>query len=88
VENLSRSDYRTHSPLVFPNIRKGHPRVWLVTGYTEVAIQESPGLPIAEFGIYFVQPSVITLKPAMHDQRKTGQRRWPGTELFYPAASC
>jgi hypothetical protein len=31
--------------------------------------------------------SVVTLKPANGGQGKTGQRRWPGTSLFYPADS-
>jgi len=32
--------------------------------------------------------SGVTLKPANGGQGKTGQRKWPGTKLFYPAASC
>ena len=32
--------------------------------------------------------SVVTPKPANGGQGKTGQRKWPGTRLFYPAASC
>ena len=32
--------------------------------------------------------SVVTLKPANGGQGKTGQRKGPGTKLFYPAASC
>ena len=31
-------------------------------------------------------PSVVTLKAAKQGQRKTGQRKWPRTELFYLAA--
>jgi len=31
--------------------------------------------------------SVVTLKPANGGQGKTGQRKRPGTKLFYPAAS-
>ena len=32
-------------------------------------------------------PSRVTLKPANGGQGKTGQRKWLGTQLFYPAAS-
>lgn len=32
--------------------------------------------------------SVVTPKPANGGQGKTGQRKWPETKLFYPAASC
>ena len=32
--------------------------------------------------------SGVTLKPANGGQGKTGQRKWPGTKLFYPTASC
>ncbi len=32
--------------------------------------------------------SVVTPKPANGGQGKTGQRKRPGTQLFYPAASC
>ncbi len=32
--------------------------------------------------------SVVTPKPANGGQGKTGQRKGPGTKLFYPAASC
>jgi hypothetical protein len=35
-----------------------------------------------------VGPSGVTLKPTNGGQGKTGQRKWPGTKLFYPAASC
>ena len=35
-----------------------------------------------------VKPSGVTSKPANGGQGKTGQRKWPGTKLFYPAASC
>jgi hypothetical protein len=31
--------------------------------------------------------SVVTLKPANGGQGKTSQRKWPRTQLFYPAAS-
>jgi hypothetical protein len=34
------------------------------------------------------QPSVVTPKPANGGQGKTGQRKRPGTQLFYPATSC
>src|SRR5216683_8193845 len=34
------------------------------------------------------RPSVVTPKPANGGQGKTGQRKRPGTQLFYPAASC
>ena len=34
------------------------------------------------------QPSVVTPKPANGGQGKTGQRKGPGTKLFYPAACC
>jgi hypothetical protein len=34
------------------------------------------------------EPSVVTPKPANGGQGKTGQRKRPGTQLFYPAASC
>ncbi len=33
-------------------------------------------------------PSVVTPKPANGGQGKTGQRKRPGTKLFYPAACC
>ena len=33
-----------------------------------------------------LQPSRVTLKPANGGQGKTGQRKWLGTQLFYPAA--
>ncbi|MBI3484669.1 MAG: nucleotidyl transferase AbiEii/AbiGii toxin family protein [Acidobacteria bacterium] len=36
----------------------------------------------------YSKASVVTLKPANGGQGKTGQRKWPGTKLFYPAASC
>ncbi len=32
--------------------------------------------------------SVVTPKPANGGQGKTGQRKRPGTQLFYPATSC
>jgi hypothetical protein len=32
--------------------------------------------------------SVITLKPAIRYQFKTGQRDWPKTSLFYLATGC
>jgi hypothetical protein len=32
--------------------------------------------------------SVVTPKPANGGQGKTGQRKGPGTRLFYSAASC
>src|SRR5712692_4403016 len=35
-----------------------------------------------------LKTSGVTLKPANGGQGKTGQRKWPGTKLFYPAASC
>jgi PAS domain S-box-containing protein len=34
------------------------------------------------------RPSVVTPKPANGGQGKTGQWKRPGTQLFYPAASC
>ena len=40
---------------------------------------------------YFVSDvvaSVVTPKPANGGQGKTGQRKGPGTKMFYPAASC
>ena len=39
----------------------------------------SPGL---------LRTSVVTPKPANGGQGKTGQRKGPGTKLFYPAACC
>jgi hypothetical protein len=35
-----------------------------------------------------VGASGVRLKPANGGQGKTGQRKWPGTKLFYPVASC
>jgi hypothetical protein len=35
-----------------------------------------------------IEPSGVTSKPANGGHFKTGQRKWPGTRLFYSAASC
>jgi hypothetical protein len=34
-----------------------------------------------------LQPSGVTAKPANGGHFKTGQRKWPGTRLFYSDAS-
>src|ERR1019366_8513959 len=34
------------------------------------------------------EPSGVTSKAANGGHFKTGQRKWPGTRLFYSAASC
>ncbi len=37
---------------------------------------------------FLLDASGVTLKTANGGQGKTGQRKWPGTKLFYPVASC
>ena len=51
-------------------------------------VQKSFSIPAAIAGVQRSElSSVVTPKPANGGQGKTGQRKRPGTKLFYPAAS-
>ena len=49
--------------------------------------ESEAGEIVTHLAFYAGWPSRVTLKPANGGQGKTGQRKWLGTQLFYPAAS-